>query len=72
VIDGGALTVRLNCIELLPNALVALTVNLATANTAGVPLMMPVELSSVSPVGSVPLVSAHEIGLVPEAVRVCE
>lgn len=39
----GALTVKLNCWELLPSALVALTVGVKTPAALGVPLIVPVE-----------------------------
>jgi len=75
VIEGGvavAFTVRLNCLELLPPALVALTVNVKTPAAVGVPLKMPVADPRLSPPGSVPLVTAHVIGVVPVATNACE
>ena len=72
MIDGAAFTVRLSCVELLPKALVAVTVKVATPGVVGVPLMTPVEAFKVSPAGSVPLVTAHVIGALPEALRVWE
>ena len=73
--DGGvaaAITVRLSCLESLPTALVALTANVETPAAVGVPLRMPVEEPRLSPAGSVPLVTAHVIGVVPAATNVCE
>ena len=75
VMEGGvaaAVTVRLNCLELLPDALVALTVNVETPAAVGVPLMVPVEEPRLSPAGSVPPVTAHVIGVVPAATRLRE
>ena len=69
---GGAFTVRLSCLELPPPALVPLTVNVETPAAAGVPPMVPVEEPRVSPAGSVPLVTAHVIGVVPPAISFCE
>ena len=69
---GGVFTVRLSCLELEPPAFVALIVGVKTPAAVGVPLMMPVEDPNVSPAGSVPLVRAHVIGLVPVAANVCE
>ena len=66
----GAFTVRLSCTELVPKALVALTVKVAVPNTVGVPLMTPVEAFKVSPAGSAPPVRAHVIGVLPEALSV--
>jgi hypothetical protein len=70
--DGEALTVRLNGMELLPKALVALTVNVDTPNPVNVPLIPPVDAFNVSPAGSEPLVTAHVIGVLPEAAKVWE
>ena len=69
--DTGVLTVRLNCAEFDPPALVAVIVGVKMPDAVGVPLIMPVE-PRVSPVGSVPLVIAQVIGVVPVAARVCE
>ena len=69
---GAAFTVRLSCLASLPTALVAPTVSVETPAAVGVPLMVPVEEPRVSPAGSVPLVTAHVIGVVPPANRVCE
>ena len=69
---GAAFTVRLNCLELEPAALVAPTMNVKTPAAVGVPRMVPVEEPRVSPAGSVPLVTAHVIGVVPEATKVRE
>jgi hypothetical protein len=43
-----------------------------TPAAIGLPLMMPPEEPRLSPAGSVPLVTAHVIGVVPAAIRVCE
>ena len=72
VMVGGAFTVRLNCWELEPPALVALAVKVETPMAVGLPLMMPVEEPKESPAGSVPLVTVQVIGEVPVAVSVCE
>ena len=72
VIDGAAFTVRLSCVELLPKALVAVTVKVATPGVVGVPLMTPVEAFNVSPAVSEPPVTAQVIGVLPEAVSVWE
>jgi len=69
---GGALTVRLTCLELLPPALVARTMKVETLSAVGVPLMMPVEEPKLSPEGSAPVVTLHVSGVVPVAARVCE
>ena len=69
---GAAFTFRLSCYELLPAALVARTVNVATPAAVGVPLRTPVEDPRLSPAGSVPLVTAHVIGVVPAATNACE
>jgi hypothetical protein len=69
---AGPFTVRLNGLESLPPALVALTVSVETPGAVGVPLMLPVEEPRVSPAGRVPLVTAHAIGVVPAATKVCE
>ena len=45
---------------------------LAMPGALGVPLMSPVDAFRVSPGGSVPLVTAQVMGVVPEAVSVCE
>ena len=68
----GAFTVRLSCLDPLPNALVAVTVKVAVPAAVGVPAMTPVELFKVSPAGSEPPVTAHVIGVLPEALSVCE
>ena len=68
----AAFTVRPSCLELLPTVLVALTVSVETPAAVGVPLTMPVEEPRVSPAGSAPPVTAHVIGVVPLAIRVCE
>jgi len=67
----GALTVRLNCADFDPPALVAVKVGVKLPDLVGVPLIIPVE-PRLSPVGSVPLVTAQLIGVVPVAVSVCE
>jgi hypothetical protein len=67
----GVFTVRLNCSELEPPALVALAVKVKMRGAVGVPLTMPVEDPKESPAGSVPLVTLHVIGAVPVAARVC-
>jgi hypothetical protein len=68
---GGALTVRLNGLELEPPALVAVMVKVKMPGAVGVPLMMPVEDPKESPAGTAPLVTLHVIGAVPVAARVC-
>jgi hypothetical protein len=62
-------TVRLICFVLVPKALVARMVKVATAIAAGVPLMAPVELFKVSPAESEPFVTLHVIGVLPVAAR---
>ena len=69
-IEGGPLTVRLSCLELLPNALVARTIREVAPGVAGVPLRDPVDLFNVSPAGTGPFVTLHVIGVLPEAVRI--
>ncbi len=66
-----ALTVRLNCAELDPPALVAVIVNVKMPDAVGVPLIVPVEPRA-SPAGSEPLVTAQVMGAVPVVVSVCE
>jgi hypothetical protein len=68
--EGGVFTVRLNCVELEPPALVAVIVNVNTPAAVGVPMMIPVEDPKESPAGSVPLVTLHVIGAVPVAATV--
>ena len=68
--EGGVFTVRLNCVELEPPALVAVIVNVNTPAAVGVPMMIPVEDPKESPAGSVPLATVHVIGAVPVAARV--
>src|ERR1035441_3396710 len=70
--EGGAFTVRLTCWELLPTALVAVTVSVKMPGAAGMPLIMPVEEPRVNPEGSAPLVTVQVIGVVPVTVSVCE
>lgn len=72
VIDGGLFTVRLNCTEPVPNAFVAVIVKVATPCAAGVPVMTPVDVFRVSPAGNVPVVTAHVIGVLPEATTAWE
>jgi len=72
MIDGGPLTVRLSCLELQPNALVALTVKVATPSSVDVPLMAPVNVFKIRPAGSAPAVAAQVVGPLPEAVRACQ
>jgi hypothetical protein len=68
---GGTATVRLNCSELEPAALAAVTTKVNTPAVVGVPLRMPVEDPNESPAGSAPPVTLHVIGPVPTAARVC-
>ena len=68
----GALTVRPNCAEFEPPALVALIVGVKTPVAVGVPLITPVEDTRLSPAGRAPFVTAQVIGVVPVAVSVCE
>jgi hypothetical protein len=72
VIVGGAFTPRLNCLEPLPIALVAVAVKVATPTATGVPLRSPVDGFRARPPGSAPLLMLHVIGVLPEAMRVCE
>ena len=72
MIAGTAFTVRLSCLELAPNALLALTVIVTTPDAVGVPPIVPVDACKLSPAGNVPLVTAHVIGVLPLAVRVTE
>ena len=67
-----AFTVRLSNSELLPAELVAVTVNVDTATAVGVPLRTPVEEPRATPAGSVPLVTAQVIGVVPLAANFSE
>ena len=68
---GGALTIRLNWVELEPAALVAVMVKVKTPVAVGIPLIMPVEDPKESPAGSAPLVTLHVMGAVPVAARLC-
>ena len=70
VIEGGPFPVKLSCTELVPKALVAVTVNAATPIAVGVPPMSPVDVFNVSPEGREPLVTAQVIGVLPVAPRV--
>ncbi len=58
--------------ESRPATLVAATAKVKEPPVVGVPLIVPVVESSVSPFGSVPDVTEYEIGPVPDAVTVCE
>ena len=69
---AGVLTVRVSSLELLPTELLAVTVNVETPAAVGVPPSTPVEAPRVRPAGSVPLVTAQEMGAVPVAAMVCE
>ncbi len=69
--EGAEFTVRLNSRELEPPVLVAAIVKVKTPDAVGVPLRTPVEDPKLSPAGSVPLVNAQVIGVVPVAVIVC-
>jgi hypothetical protein len=69
---GAAFTANPSAAELLPNAFVALTVKLAVPIAVGVPLMTPVDPFSERPAGRDPFVTAHVIGVLPEAARVTE
>ena len=71
-VTGAAATVRLNCFELLPAALVARTVKVNVPAEAGVPPIMPVEEPMERPEGSEPLTMLQVSGEDPLAVRVCE
>ena len=71
-IEGGPFTVRPSTLELLPKALVALTVKPAAPAAVGVPLMVAVDAWKVRPAGKAPPVTAHLTGVLPEAARVCE
>jgi hypothetical protein len=68
---GGVVTVRLNCSELEPPALVAVILKAKIPGAVGVPPMTPVDAPKESPGGSAPLVTLHAIGAVPMAARVC-
>jgi hypothetical protein len=70
-IVGAPFTVRVNCLELLPEELVAAMVTVAAAIAVGVPLSRPVDAFNVNPVGSVPLVTAQAIAGLPEAANIC-
>ena len=68
---GGVVTVRLNCWELEPPALVAVILKVKMPGAVGMPPTMPVDAPKESPGGSAPLVTLHAIGAVPMAARVC-
>jgi len=72
VIDTGAFTVRLSCLELDAPSSVALTVNVKTPVPMGAPLITPVADAKLRPAGSAPLVTAHVAAVALFAVRVCE
>lgn len=55
-----------------PKGLLAITVRLAVPADVGVPPIIPVEEFSVNPAGSVPLVTLHTIGPVPDALNFSE
>jgi hypothetical protein len=67
----GTAAVRLNCSELEPAELEAVTTKVNTPAVVGVPLRIPVEDPNDSPPGSAPPVTLHVIGPVPRATRVC-
>jgi hypothetical protein len=71
-VDGEVFTVRLNCLDALPKALVAVMVTVATLIAVGVPAMTPVDGFRVRPAGSAPLITVHVMGVLPEAARVVE
>ena len=68
---GGVVTVRLNCSELEPPELEAVTVKVKVPATVGVPLMRPVDGPKVSPVGRAPLATLHVMGAGPVADKDC-
>ena len=54
----------------LPALLVALTVKVEVPAAVGVPLISPVSLFRLRPVGQSPFSTLHVIGVVPSALRV--
>jgi hypothetical protein len=54
----------------VPKAFAAVTVKVATPSAVDVPLMTPVEVFNVNPVGNEPAVTVQVIGVLPEAARV--
>jgi hypothetical protein len=64
----AAATVCVMLTEAVPAALVAVTVYEDEPGVVGVPEMIPVAGSNVSPVGRVPAVMVNVIGAVPDAV----
>ena len=62
----------LACASIVMLCVFALTVSVKTPAAVGVPLRIPLEEPRLNPAGSVPLVTAHVIGAVPPAIRVCE
>ena len=58
----------INALVTFPAEFVALTVKLDVPAVVGVPVIAPVVAFKVKPVGNVPSVTAHVIGVVPVAV----
>ena len=58
--------------EAVPYSFEAVTVKVKVPDSVGVPEITPVEALMLRPAGRVPEVTAHVIGAVPDAVRVCE
>jgi hypothetical protein len=71
VMTGTVLILIDNCCELLPAWLVAVTVKVYFPAVVGVPLMTPLLVFIERPVGKLPEVMLHDVGVF-NACRVCE
>ena len=70
MIVGSAEITILRAFVPFPALLVALTVKLNVPVAVGVPVIAPVAVFKLNPVGSLPLLIAQVIGAVPVALRV--
>ena len=70
VMAGFAEMTMLRSLVAFPALLVALTVKLKVPAAVGVPVIAPLDVFRFKPVGSVPLLIAQVMGVVPVAVRV--
>ena len=70
MIVGIAETIIIMGLIVLPAAFVALTIKVNAPITAGVPVIAPVDVFKLKPVGRLPLAIAQVIGVVPVALSV--
>ncbi len=69
MIVGASLTAIKKFLESSPSVLLALTVNEKLPDSVGIPEIIP-EFDSDKPLGKVPLVFSHVIGVVPDADKI--